>query len=111
VSELIETLQFEVLPFGTLLLVAVLFALWYYRRQMNRSAVISVLLLGASGGVLLVAVLWWVHLLPWGMPCLDCLARSPWYSVVLTTLQGWGVASTIALVWWRVVRVRAGSGK
>jgi hypothetical protein len=99
---LLGALQFNVLPFGMLLLVIVIAVLWFYRSYARWSVVLAVVAVGAIGGGLIVSLLVWAQLLPWAMPCLGCLASNEWYSVVLTFIQGWGFVSAGALGSWLV---------
>ena len=96
----LDDVQFKLLPFGSLLLLAVLALLWFYRRQLQRRGLATILLSGVAGGGLLVALLYGLRLIPWVISCLDCFASSPWYSLILTFLQGWGFVSGVALALW-----------
>ena len=91
--------QFSVLPLGALLLVAVGVALGFSRYKLDRGAAVMVMACGALGGLLLAASFYAMGLIPWAMPCLDCLARKEWYSILLTLIQGWGFTSAAALCW------------
>lgn len=95
--QLLGEIQFSLLPLGALLLVAVGVALGFYRHQLGRHAVAVVLTSGALGGLVLVASFYAMRLIPWAMPCLNCLARHEWYSVLLTWIQGWGFTSAAVL--------------
>ena len=91
--------QFNLLPFGSPLLLAVLAVLWLRRGQLQRGDSARVLAFGAVGAGVLVAVFFGLRALPWAMPCLDCLASNEWYSVCLTFLQWWGIGSAAVLAW------------
>lgn len=54
----IDHLQFNFLPFGSLLLIAVVGLLFLLRRQFKQSEVVAILLSGASAGLLVVGVLY-----------------------------------------------------
>lgn len=97
--QILGEFQFSVLPLGTLLLVAVGVALGFSRYKLERRAAVLVMASGALGGLLLAASFYAMGLIPWAMPCLDCLARNEWYSVLLTLIQGWGFTSGAALGW------------
>lgn len=97
--QILGEVLFSVLPLGTLLLVAVCVALGLSRYGLDRSAAVMVMASGALGGLLLAASFYAVGLIPWAMPCLDCLARNEWYSVLLTLIQGWGFTSAATLGW------------
>jgi len=103
-GDLLDAIQFKLLPIGGLLFAPLLAALWVWRRDLTWRILVVVLACGALGGVALVALLYTLYRIPWALACLDCLASSPWYSVLLTFLQGCGWASVLAVAWWRVRR-------
>jgi hypothetical protein len=96
----LEALQFRVLPFGSLLLLAVIGAMWALRKRMSLRARSVVLLSGLAGGAALAVALVSAYRLPWLSACLNCVTNSPWFSVALTMCQGWGFVSAVALVMW-----------
>jgi hypothetical protein len=103
----LSEIQFSLLPLGSLLLLVVLAVLWFRRRNLNLSEVAAILGLGALAGALVVVALHRLELLPWAMPCLDCLAANEWFSLALTLVQGWGFVSASVLAW--VLVRRAGN--
>lgn len=102
--DLLGHLQFDLLPFGSPLLLAVGILLWLRRRRAGLRVAVALLACSAAASALLVACLYSMHRLPWAMPCLGCLASEEWYSFVLTFLQGWGFGSAVSLALWQVWR-------
>ena len=93
-----EVLQHKLLPFGTFFALGiVVWAAWSIRRPATRSLAAWVVAIGVVGAVVTVATLVSMYRLPWMFACLDCFASKPWYSYALTSLQGFGLFSAVAL--------------
>jgi len=87
-----DTLQFRVLPVGSL--IALITIAWLVVRIRQRGGVrdaVWATVSGIVGGALLVAVLLYVRQLPYAAACLDCgFQDRVWYSCALTFAQGFG---------------------
>jgi hypothetical protein len=93
-----ETFQHQVLPFGSLMALFIFgWAIWVVRKPQSRSLVIWVLVAGLAGAAAVVGALVALYRLPWAFACLDCLESNPWFSVLITALQGFGFSSALAL--------------
>jgi hypothetical protein len=94
-----ETLQFKILPVGSL--VAIVTIVWLallIRRRFVRDATL-IGFVGVLGGAVLVAGLVNVNRLPYAFACLNCgFADRWWYSCVLTFAQGFGFAAGAGVV-------------
>lgn len=94
-----ETLQHQILPFGSALaLLVVCWAVWQFRRPNGVRQVIRVFVTGTVAACVLVAALHVFLRLPWLFACLDCLAQYWWFSYVLTFIQGFGFFSALAVL-------------
>jgi len=93
-----EVLQYKVLPFGSFLALGIfVWSAWSIRRPATRSLVAWVVAIGVAGAIVTVVALVAMYRLPWMFACLDCFASKPWYSYTLTSLQGFGLFSAVAL--------------
>ena len=95
-----DTLQFRVLPIGSL--IALITIAWLVARIRQPDGVrdaVWATMSGIVGGALLVAVLIYVRRLPYAAACLDCgFQDRAWHSCALTFAQGFGFAAGGVLV-------------
>jgi hypothetical protein len=95
---MLDVLQFNVLPFGSVLALLVLgWAVWHARRAEMRRLVGKVLIAGVLAGAALVATFHLMLRLPWLFACMDCLERHEWFSYAITFMQGFGAFASVVL--------------
>jgi len=95
-----DTLQFRVLPFGSLVaLVVIAWLVLQIRKGRGMGDAAWSSCFGIVGGALLVAALVFIRRLPYAEACLNCgFQDRAWYSYALTFSQGFGVAAALAAV-------------
>jgi len=95
-----DTFQFRVLPFGSLVvLVVIAWLVLQIRKGRGMADAAWSSFFGIVGGALLVAALVFIRRLPYAEACLNCgFQDRTWYSYALTFSQGFEVAAALAVV-------------
>jgi hypothetical protein len=95
----LETLQHQILPFGSALALFVVgWAAWQFRKPGGIRQIVRVFVAGTVAASILVAAMHVLRRLPWLFACLDCLAQYWWFSYALTFIQGFGFFSGLAVL-------------